>query len=247
MQWNFLPADGVNAPEAWANLLADHRPGGRGVIVAVLDTGVAYRNWHEFTRSPDFTGTSSSTRTTVVGQCNRDYPLDREGHGTFVAGVIAEATNNGIGLTGLAYGASIMPVRVLDAKGDGDASTIAAGHPLRRQPRRAGDQPEPRVLRSGSRAADIPDIVCGDRLRPQPRRRGRRARPATRASTQLAYPARTPDVISVGATTQRPLPGRLLQRRARARPRRARAAATTRARRRPELPPGPQPARRSTR
>ena len=37
MQWNFLPAAGVNAPEAWANLIADHRPGARGVSVAILD------------------------------------------------------------------------------------------------------------------------------------------------------------------------------------------------------------------
>jgi len=36
MQWNFLAAAGVNAPVAWANLIADHRPGGLGVIVAVL-------------------------------------------------------------------------------------------------------------------------------------------------------------------------------------------------------------------
>ena len=57
MQWNFLTGTGVNAPEAWSNLLADHRPGGRGVVVAVLDTGVAYRNWHQFRRSPDLGGT----------------------------------------------------------------------------------------------------------------------------------------------------------------------------------------------
>ena len=48
LQWNLLSNSGVNAPEAWGNLLADHRPGGRGVVVAILDTGVAYRNWHKF-------------------------------------------------------------------------------------------------------------------------------------------------------------------------------------------------------
>ncbi len=48
MQWNFLPTVGVNAPEAWANLRADRHPGGRGVVVAILDTGVAYRNWKKF-------------------------------------------------------------------------------------------------------------------------------------------------------------------------------------------------------
>ena len=52
MQWNFLPIIGVNAPAAWSNLIADHRPGGRGVTIAVLDTGVAYRNWRTFHRAP---------------------------------------------------------------------------------------------------------------------------------------------------------------------------------------------------
>ncbi len=55
------------------------------------------------------------------------YPNDRNGHGTFVAATIAEETNNLYGLTGLAYGARIMPVRVLDSQGEGEASTIAEG------------------------------------------------------------------------------------------------------------------------
>ena len=57
MQWNFLPGSGVDAPWAWANLLADHRPGGRGVKIAVLDTGVAYRDWQKFKKAPDFANT----------------------------------------------------------------------------------------------------------------------------------------------------------------------------------------------
>ena len=90
MQWNFLPATGVNSPEAWSNLLADHRPGGRGVVVAILDTGVAYRNWHQFQKSPDFGGTRFVAPYDFVS--NNRYPLDQNGHGTFVAGVVAEAT-----------------------------------------------------------------------------------------------------------------------------------------------------------
>ena len=125
MQWNFLPGAGVNAPEAWANLFADHRPGGQGVVVAIVDTGIAYRDWRQFRKSPDFTGTRFVDPYDFVA--NNRYPLDREGHGTFVAGTVAEATNNGFGLTGLAYGASIMPVRVLDENGWGDAATISKG------------------------------------------------------------------------------------------------------------------------
>ncbi len=125
LQWNFLPGVGVDAPRAWANLRADHHPGGRGVTVAILDTGIAYRNWHQFRRSPDFNHTRFVDPHDFVA--HNHYPLDREGHGTFVAGIVAESTNNGIGLTGLAYGASIMPVRVLDRNGTGDAATIADG------------------------------------------------------------------------------------------------------------------------
>ncbi len=108
-------------------------PGAKGVVVAVVDTGVAFRNWHSFKRSPDFDGTRFKAPCDLVlgsirnGRCTDPDALDRESHGTFVAGEIAEATNNNYGLTGLAYQATIMPVRVLDAEGNGDSSTIAAG------------------------------------------------------------------------------------------------------------------------
>ena len=125
MQWNMLAGTGVNAPQAWSNLLADQRAGGKGVVVAVLDTGVAYRDWGRFAISPDFRGTRFVAPYDFVKH-NR-YPLDRSGHGTFVAGVIGERTNNGVGLTGLAYGTSIMPVRVLNESGEGAESTIADG------------------------------------------------------------------------------------------------------------------------
>jgi serine protease len=137
-QWNFLPwarpgtpelptsAGGINAPGAWANLAAAGRPGARGVTVAVLDTGIAYRaKGNRFRRSPDF----------VPGQFVDGYdfvdedrlPLDENGHGTHVAGTIGERNGNGIGLTGLAPGTKLMPVRVLDRHGRGQADAIARG------------------------------------------------------------------------------------------------------------------------
>jgi serine protease len=197
MQWNFLPAAGVNAPQAWLNLLADHRPGGQGVVVAVLDTGIAYRNWRQFRKSPDFTGTRFVHPHDFVA--NNRYPLDREGHGTFVAGTVAEATNNGFGLTGLAYGATIMPVRVLDDNGFGDAATIAKGI---RYAATHGAQVinlslefEPLVT-----AGDIPGILAAIRFAHQ---RGVVvvAAAGNEGSAQIAYPARARAVISVGATT----------------------------------------------
>lgn len=198
MQWNFLPTIGVNAPEAWANLLADHRPGGRGAVVAILDTGVAYRNWHQFRKSPDFNRTRFVHPYDFVA--NDPFPLDREGHGTFVAGTVAESTNNGYGLTGLAYGASIMPVRILDNNGDGDAATISRGI---RYAVNHGAQVINLSLEFdiGVRAADIPDIIAAIRYA---HNRGVVvvAAAGNEGINQLDYPAADPAVVSVGATTR---------------------------------------------
>ncbi|HEX5610329.1 MAG TPA: S8 family serine peptidase [Solirubrobacterales bacterium] len=111
---------------AWEHLEAAGHPGAEGITVAVLDTGIAYRaEGKRFRRSPDFTN----------GQFVKGYdfvdddrlPLDENGHGTHIAGTIAEKTNNGIGLVGLAFRAKLMPVRVLDAQGRGRADEIARG------------------------------------------------------------------------------------------------------------------------
>ena len=197
MQWNFLAADGVDAPDAWGNLIADGRPGGRGVVVAVLDTGIAYRKWRRYRESPDFTGTRFVDPYDFVAG-NR-FPLDRNGHGTLVAGTIAEATNNGLGLTGLAYGATIMPVRVLDPSGAGDATTIAAGivYAVKH-----GAQVINLSLQFsvGISQRDIPDIINAIRYAWT---RGVVVVAATGNDgvSELAYPARDSKVISVGATT----------------------------------------------
>jgi serine protease len=196
-QWNFLPSVGVNATEAWANLLADHRAGARGVVIAILDTGVAYRNWHRYRKSPDFTWTHFVDPYDFVSG-NR-FPLDREGHGTFVTGTIAESTNNGIGMTGLAYNASIMPVRVLNVQGWGDAATIARGirYAVRHGARviNLSLEFDPSVT-----AGDIPDIISAIHFA---YRRGVVvvAASGNEGSGRIAYPARVTDVISVGATT----------------------------------------------
>ncbi len=137
-QWNFLPPEGddsgrvsispggIDAVGAWRNLAELGRPGAEGVTVAVLDTGIAYRDLgSDFVRSPDF----------ASGQFAKGYdfidgdrlPLDENGHGTHVAGTIAEKTDNAVALTGLAYRAKLMPVRVLDKHGRGQASDIAKG------------------------------------------------------------------------------------------------------------------------
>jgi serine protease len=137
-QWNFLPWEGnatarlpvspggIDAVGAWRNLEEVGRPGAEGVTVAVLDTGIAFRNLGaRFARSPDF----------APGQFAKGYdfvdgdrlPLDENGHGTHIAGTIGEKTDNAVGVTGLAYRAKLMPVRVLDRHGRGQATEIAKG------------------------------------------------------------------------------------------------------------------------
>jgi serine protease len=137
-QWNFLSPEGpgtellptspggIDAVDGWRHLIEAGRPGAAGVVIAVLDTGIAYRSVAaSFRRSPDF-----GPGQFVPGYDFVDHdrlPLDENGHGTHVAGTIGEKTDNGFGLTGLAYGAKLMPVKVLDREGRGNAVTIAKG------------------------------------------------------------------------------------------------------------------------
>jgi serine protease len=198
LQWNFLPETGVNAPEAWANLARAGRPGGKGVIVAVLDTGVAYANRGRFRRSPDF-----SRHRFVRGwdfvEDDR-YPNDDNGHGTHVASTIAEGTGNTIGLTGLAYGVKIMPVKVLDSEGEGDSQQIANGI-------RFAANNGAHVINlsfefpSEITRSQIPNILDAIRFA---HRKGTLVVGASgnAAAAAVAYPARSSDVLSVGATTQ---------------------------------------------
>jgi serine protease len=137
-QWNFLsyagPATeslptspgGIDAVDAWRHLIEAGRPGATGVVVAVLDTGIAYRQMGaRFRRSVDFGSGQFVPGWDFVG--HDPFPLDENGHGTHVAGTIAEKTDNRIGLTGLAYEGRLMPVRVLDRNGRGNAANIAKG------------------------------------------------------------------------------------------------------------------------
>jgi len=196
LQWNFYGPWGVDALDAWGNVLA-RAPGARGIRIAVLDTGVAYRDLGRFRRSPDFADTRFVAPYDFVD--DTPYPVDRNGHGTHVAGTIAEETNNGVGVSGLAWGATIMPVRVLDARGYGDATTIAKGirYAVRHGARVINMSLE---FSTSVRSSEIPAITAALRYA-----NGKGVvvvgSSGNEGEARIAYPARTSNVISVGATT----------------------------------------------
>ncbi|MGO9766925.1 MAG: S8 family peptidase [Myxococcaceae bacterium] len=115
-QWNLKL---IGMPEAWE---VSH---GKGVTVAVLDTGVAYETRGPFVRVPDLQGVRFAPGYDFVN--DTEHPNDDNGHGTHVAGTIAQATNNGEGVAGIAFEATLMPIKVLDAAGTGNSADIADG------------------------------------------------------------------------------------------------------------------------
>jgi len=105
-QWA-LPVVGL--PEAWSNVTA------QTITVAVIDSGVCLNH-------PDLQGRIVDGYDFVDDD---NDPSDVFGHGCGVAGVIAANSNNGIGIAGVAPNVQIMPLRVLDAIGLGNYSSIA--------------------------------------------------------------------------------------------------------------------------
>jgi len=123
----------VRAPGAWYTTHAG------GVVVAIVDSGIDLSH-------PDLTGVLWTNADEIAGNGIDDdgngyvddvhgydladsdpTPADANGHGTHVAGIAAAATNNGVGVAGTGWGATIMPVRVLDAQGEGGAWDVMNG------------------------------------------------------------------------------------------------------------------------
>lgn len=113
-QWHLKQ---IGMPEAWK--LAD----GNGVIVAVLDTGVGFEDYKKFHTLPDLKGITFVDPFDFVG--NTAHAGDDHGHGSHVTGTIAQVTNNGIGVAGVARNVKIMPLKVLSASGSGSVAGIA--------------------------------------------------------------------------------------------------------------------------
>lgn len=98
---------------------------GTGVTVAVVDTGIACYDAEGFMKGTDLAGTACVGGYNFVGK--NEIAADDQGHGTHVAGTIAQTTNNGVGVAGLAHCAKLMPVKVLSARGWGTMADVAEG------------------------------------------------------------------------------------------------------------------------
>jgi len=126
-QW-YIPA--VKADLVWPQTKGDTTQ-----IIAILDTGV---DWlHPDLKNKIWKNPKPSTSSYPDGILNDirgwDYinndndPIDDNSHGTHVAGIAAAETNNGIGIAGICPNAKIMPIKVFQSSGRGDAATIAKG------------------------------------------------------------------------------------------------------------------------
>lgn len=173
-QWNFRD---INIEPAWDETK------GEGVTVAVIDTGVS--------QVPDLKLTKFVKGYDFVN--NKDDALDDNGHGTHIAGTIAQSTNNGYGVAGIAYQASIMPLKVLSNGGGGTVADIAEaikfaadnGASVINLSLGGGDASN--ILEEAVKYAHNKGVVVV-------------AAAGNEARNSASYPARYPDVISVSAT-----------------------------------------------
>ena len=129
-QWHFPK---INCPAAWDVST------GSGVVVGILDSGIAYENFTipsyelstvqsgvtSYMQAPDLAGTAFTAGYDFIN--DDSHPNDNNGHGTHVAGTIAQTTNNSYGVAGMAFNCTLMPVKVLDYSGSGTAQSLADG------------------------------------------------------------------------------------------------------------------------
>lgn len=123
----------IQAPQAW-----DITTGSSAVTIAVIDTGVDLS--HPDLASKIWNNPREIAGNGVDDDCdgyiddwrgwdffNQDNnPQDDHGHGTHVSGIAAASSNNSLGITGIAWGARVMPLKVLSSGGYGSESDVAS-------------------------------------------------------------------------------------------------------------------------
>ncbi|MFM0069989.1 S8 family serine peptidase [Paraburkholderia sediminicola] len=128
MQWAYTPSTatrtfigGIRAEGAW------DISNGSGVVIAMLDNGVTSHSDLDSNILPgyDFTAGNRGGNGSNLGTTTEACPVTW--HGTHVAGILAAATNNSKGIAGTAWGAKVVPVRVLNGCGSGLMSDVADG------------------------------------------------------------------------------------------------------------------------
>jgi subtilisin family serine protease len=114
---------GIHVEAAWQLIQGEGKIPGAGATVAVIDTGLAFEANGRFARCPDFPPERVAPGFNFLA--GSTHPNDDNGHGTHVAGTIGASTNDGIGCAGIAYGATILPLKALDRRGRGAFDRIA--------------------------------------------------------------------------------------------------------------------------
>jgi serine protease len=108
-QWNFKKLD---MERTWDI----NRGGQSSLVVAVIDSGVAYLDSGMFREASDLVGTNFVAPRDFIWE--RDTPFDLQGHGTHVTGTIAQRTGNDEGVAGMAFNVSIMPIKAVSTEWD---------------------------------------------------------------------------------------------------------------------------------
>lgn len=133
LQWPLdQPSDhDIDAPEAW-----DIETGSPNVIIAVIDTGVDIDHpdlasviWVNSDEVEDGTDTDGNGYIDDVNGWNfvagTSTPMDDNGHGTHCAGIAGAATDNGVGIAGVCWQSTIMPLKGLDSGNRGALTDLA--------------------------------------------------------------------------------------------------------------------------